>query len=128
MKNLLAFAPIFLILFGFSGQPDLAVLNAEIIAFNDTTQNVTRKVLQLQLAINPGEVTRFAIVKKRDETVVAQFNVVEQEDGFYYEGMQSYRKIYDERIRLRVPINDGSSIKNYQCIYFINSQKKKIKL
>eukprot|EP00657_Telonema_sp_P-1_P009159 TRINITY_DN3335_c0_g1_i1.p1 TRINITY_DN3335_c0_g1~~TRINITY_DN3335_c0_g1_i1.p1 ORF type:complete len:104 (+),score=34.02 TRINITY_DN3335_c0_g1_i1:119-430(+) len=69
--------------------------------------------------INTQAVTRFALVERQSEKVLYLYNIIEQKDGFYYEGNASYRKIYDSNVATRLRFTEPIRLKDLELVYFI---------
>lgn len=128
MKTIVSCVVIALLFFQGKVAKDFEVLRSEVLTITDTINKTKSYVLDFNARVNTHSVTRFALVERQTEKVLYLYNIVEQEDGFYYEGNASYRKIYSGKVTARLRLTEPMRLKDLELVYFIGSQKKKLRL
>jgi len=128
MKTLVSCVVIALLFFHGKIAKDFEILQSNVLTIIDTVSKKTSYVLDFTAKVNTRVVTRFALVERQTEKVIYLYNIVEQEDGFYYEGNASYRKMYDGTVAARLRFSESLRVKDLELVYFMGNQKKKLRL
>lgn len=107
---------------------DFEILQSEVLTITDSTKTKKLHALQFKAHINTETVSRFALLNRKSQDVLYVFNVVQQEDGFYCEGNESYRKIYNGIVSHRLSLQQNFKEKDLELVYYIGGQPQKLRL
>lgn len=128
MKFLLSCVVLTFLFVQASSPKDFEVMRAELLTIKDSTAQKDHQVLDFKARINTEAVTRFALVHKKSDDVLYVFNIVKQDDGYYYEGNNSYRKVYEGLVSARLPLSAPFRLKDLELIYYSGTQQQKLRL